>query len=106
MACNFLIPLGFNVLAAPNAAEVLHLCGDLKDKVDLLVTDVIMPGIDGFELASQLRQKIPKLKVIFVSGYSDDSLSFQGQRFEGCDFLKKPYTLAALCEKIRESLDR
>ena len=73
--------------------------------IDLMLTDVVMPGMSGRELADSLKQKLPKLKVIFMSGYTDDSVVRHGINHEEVAFLQKPFTPFNLLKKVREKLD-
>ena len=75
---------------------------DLKKPIDLLITDVIMPGIDGPTLAKQIRAEMPSLKIIFVSGYTEEKL--KDQMGDGIHFLPKPFTLKQLAAKVKEVL--
>jgi two-component system cell cycle sensor histidine kinase/response regulator CckA len=96
---------GYTVLAAPtgDVAEALlrqHLCD-----IDLLVTDVIMPEINGIDLAAKLKTLCPKLKVLFMSGYAAGALGKQANFEEGAHFLQKPFSIEALTTKVREVLN-
>jgi len=74
------------------------------DDVDLLLTDVIMPGMNGRELHRRLSARIPDLKVLYMSGYSENVIADQGMLYEGVHFIQKPFSVRALLEKIRQSL--
>lgn len=76
---------------------------ELKKPIDLLITDVIMPGMDGPTLAKQIRTEMPTLKIIFVSGYTEEKL--KDQMGEGIHFLPKPFSLKQLAAKVKEVLD-
>lgn len=95
---------GYEVLAADCGESALKLMEeqDTQD-LDLLVTDVVMPGIDGPTLAQRMRQESPKLKIIFMSGYTEDRL--KEHMGENITFLPKPFTLKQLAEKVKEALD-
>ena len=73
--------------------------------IDLLVTDVIMPGINGKALAEILRKKRPEIKVILTSGYTEDIINQQNVKGDGTGFLGKPYSANTLLRKVREILD-
>ncbi|MFP4314355.1 MAG: PAS domain S-box protein [Alphaproteobacteria bacterium] len=95
---------GYDVLAADCGDSALQLLEDNTDtKIDLLVTDVVMPGIDGPTLAQRLRQGSPNLRIIFMSGYTEDRL--KDHMGDNIFFLPKPFTLKQLAEKVKEVLD-
>ena len=99
--------LGYRVLSAATGVEALQTYERSDRPVDLLVTDMIMPGgVLGDELAARLRAKNPKLKVIFSTGYSEDMAGKDVSRHENRDFLLKPYTVDKLARFVREVLDR
>jgi len=97
---------GYRVLTAGEGLEALRLCKDCADPVDLLVTDVVMPGMGGRELASRVMAAKPGVRVLFVSGYTDDAVSHHGVLEAGLEFLQKPFTTDAFLGKVREILDR
>jgi CheY-like chemotaxis protein len=96
---------GYRVLTVAGAAEALELVGRLGKPPALLVTDVVMPGMGGRELAERLLILYPALKVLYISGYTEDTIAHQGS-LEGIDLLSKPFSAAALAAKVREVLDR
>ena len=98
--------LGYNVLQARNGAEAIALAQGYGDRIDLLLTDVVMPGMNGAELARQLVLHNPRMKVLFTSGYTDDAIVRHGILEEGVSFIGKPYTPSALAKKVRGVLDR
>lgn len=93
--------LGYTVLAASNGGEALRMAEKQEEPIDLLLTDMVMPGMSGRQLADRLKQKIPALKVLFVSGYSGDVISREGSLEPGTYFVHKPFTETALDEKLR-----
>jgi CheY-like chemotaxis protein len=100
-----LILLGYSVLEASDGPEALRLAmAQLGRQIDLLLTDVAMPGMDGFTLAARLREKQPGLKVLFSSGYARDVMLRQSPRPSSDGFLPKPYNAAALMRTIGEVL--
>lgn len=95
---------GYTVIEAEDGVEALTKCnGDCK--IDLLMTDVIMPHMGGRELAEKLTGKLPDLHVLFTSGYTDDPEMHHGVTETTTNFLQKPFTPHALMEKVREVLD-
>jgi DNA-binding response OmpR family regulator len=75
-------------------------------KVDLLLTDVVMPDMSGRDLSVKLRETSPKLKVLFMSGYSDDAIEQHGMLEADTDFIQKPFSVDGLVSRVREVLDR
>ena len=95
---------GYEVLAAEQGEAALKLMEGQEDKhIDLLITDVMMPDMDGPTLAQRMRQESPKLKIIFISGYTEDKL--KDHMGENISFLPKPFTLKQLATKVKEALD-
>jgi PAS domain S-box-containing protein len=95
---------GYTVLEACHGADALQICEKWSGPVDLLVTDMVMPKMGGRELARHLRERNPKLRVLFLSGYTDDALLRDGFD-EGTPFLPKPFSPSDLAKKVRELLD-
>jgi GAF domain-containing protein/ActR/RegA family two-component response regulator len=95
---------GYTVLEAHAGNEALALCQRSGGPIDLLLTDVIMPGMSGRELADRLTTMRPTMKVLFVSGYTDDRLGRHGVLEPGVDFLAKPFSPAELLQRIHEAL--
>jgi PAS domain S-box-containing protein len=98
--------LGYQVLSAGDGAEALEVAERAERRIDLLVTDVVMPRIGGRELSAKLRERHPQTKVLYTSGYAESAIAHQGVLLEGVRFLQKPYTLAALARCVREALDQ
>lgn len=94
----------YEVLEAANGEEALAVCHQYAGKIDLLITDVIMPEMGGRELADRLRQQGRVTKVLFVSGYTDDASIYAEPLPPGSAFLQKPFTLGSLLDKVREVL--
>ncbi len=97
--------LGYKVLRGSNGTEAIAVAQKYGDRIDLLMTDVVMPGMSGVELAAQLVQRHPETRVLFTSGYTDDAIVHHGVLGEGVSFIGKPYTPSALARKVREVLD-
>ncbi len=96
---------GYTVLEARHGEEALLLCEQYQAPIHLLVTDVIMPQMSGYELAQRLLPLRPELKVIYTSGYTDDAIVHHGVLEPGLFFLQKPFTPNSLASKVREVLD-
>jgi PAS domain S-box-containing protein len=96
--------LGYTVLAAKGGPEALALAARHEGTIDLLVTDVVMPGMNGRDLAQGLSATRPETKVLYVSGYPDQTIVHQGLLAPGLAFLQKPFAPDALARKIREVL--
>jgi len=97
---------GYQVLEARDGAEALARALDHPGSIQLLVTDVVLPGQPGREIAEQLRVRRPELEVLFISGYNDDALVRNGVLHGDIGFLQKPFSPSALGRKVREILDR
>ncbi len=98
-------PLGYNLIRAANGSEALDLCENYEGEIDLLLTDVIMPGINGRQLADKLVHNRPEMKVIFMSGYTSDAIARHGVLEDGVNFMQKPVTSSMIANKIRNVLD-
>ncbi len=95
---------GYKVLEAENGESGLRVAEAHGDGIDILITDVVMPGIGGRELAKRLLQIRPNLAVLYLSGYTEDTILHQGALGPGTAFLQKPFTLQNLARKVREVL--
>ncbi|MEW6363859.1 MAG: PAS domain S-box protein [Acidobacteriota bacterium] len=98
--------LGYTVLAASKPVEAIRLAGEYPGPIHLLVTDVVMPEMNGRELAESLSPVKPDMKCLFMSGYTADIVAGHGIVEEGVLFIQKPFTVTSLAEKVREALDR
>ena len=97
---------GYRVLEAASAEAAINLCERINgDRIDLLLTDVIMPGMSGNEMSRVLLAKQPGMPVLYMSGYTDDAIVQHGVLEAGINFLQKPFTPCALTLKVREVLD-
>lgn len=105
LAARALIRLGYRVSVASNGAEALEIAAAEECPCALLVTDVVLPGISGPELAQALRKQRPGMRVLFVSGYTDDDVVRYGIKRADTSLLSKPYTPRVLAARIREVLD-
>jgi signal transduction histidine kinase/ActR/RegA family two-component response regulator len=97
---------GYRMLCAAEGNEGLRIAGNHREPIDLLLTDMVMPRMGGRELANRLEAAMPGLKVLFMSGYTEDAVSHRGVLQVGLSFLQKPFTSDALVRKVRETLDR
>lgn len=95
---------GYNVLEARNGEEALTVIAKEGDKIDLLISDVVMPQMDGPTMMAKVREKRPNLKAIFISGYTEDKFRDQLKAGEVVHFLGKPFTLKQLASKVKEVL--
>ncbi len=104
LARKVLQQAGYAVLVAAGGAEALRLADEHPGPVDLLVTDVVMPGMNGRELMRQLVRRRPGVRVLYLSGYSDEAVERHGVLDPGTAFMQKPFTPAALAAKVRTVL--
>jgi signal transduction histidine kinase len=98
--------LNYRVREAPDGAAALALSEAAPFRIDLLLTDIVMPGLNGRELADRLHRRQPGLKVLFMTGYSRNAIVHQGRLDPGVSLLQKPLTQTILAAKIREILDK
>ncbi|HVQ38608.1 MAG TPA: response regulator, partial [Pyrinomonadaceae bacterium] len=96
---------GYQVLAAANGEEALKLAAVHGSSIQLLVTDLVMPQMSGRELAEQLTSLRPQLKVLYMSGYTDDAIVRHGLLDASLSFMQKPFDAATAARKVREVLD-
>jgi CheY-like chemotaxis protein len=96
---------GYDVIDTVDPGEALTACRDLEKPIHLLLTDVVMPLTSGRELAARVSEMRPSIKVLYMSGYAEDTIVHHGVVDEGIAFLQKPITPNALTHKVREVLD-
>jgi two-component system cell cycle sensor histidine kinase/response regulator CckA len=96
---------GYTVVTAANPDEALAVAREFKGTIQVMVTDIVMPGMSGLQLAERLLPTRPNMRVLFVSGYTHDAIGPQGILEPGTAFLQKPFTPNALARKVREVLD-
>jgi CheY-like chemotaxis protein len=102
---DVLRPLGYKVLGAADGNEALRISADYAEEIHLLLTDFIMPGLNGHEVANTMQKDRPDMKVIIMSGYTDDIIAQHGVLAEGINFIQKPVTVSKMASKIRTVLD-
>jgi len=105
VVCTFLEGIGYKVLEAANPSRALQISRIFRDNIDLLLTDVIMPGMNGRQLADILVAERPQIKVVYMSGYSDDKIARTGVPDFDITLLQKPFTLEKLALRIRQTLE-
>jgi CheY-like chemotaxis protein len=95
---------GYRVMEAKNGEAGLRVSEEHQGAIDMLITDVVMPGMSGRELAKRVSAARPDVKVLFLSGYTEDAIIHEGVLEPGTAFLQKPFTLQVLSRKVREVL--
>jgi CheY-like chemotaxis protein len=105
LARRILEGAGYKVLTARSGAEALSIAASHAGPIHLLLTDVVMPEMGGAELASRLSQRLPRLAVLYMSGYTDDAIIRHGVLQDGVPFIQKPFTAEGLLRRVREVLD-
>jgi CheY-like chemotaxis protein len=105
LALLVLQTLGYTVLAAMDGKDALRVVDRHRGPIDLLLTDVVMPGMDGRDVAEALQPRFPQMKVLFTSGYTDDAVVRHGILQAEVAFIQKPYSTQALAKKVRQVLD-
>ncbi len=96
--------LGYRVLEAENGEAALQICEGLLGKIDLVLTDLVMPGMGGHELAGEVAQRYPAVRMLFMSGYTEDSAARRDILLQGSAFLQKPFSVADLSNAIHQAL--
>ena len=96
---------GYRVMVARDGSEALALATRHAGQIDLLVTDVVMPDMNGRELSQRLTRVRPRIRTLYLSGYTDDAILHHGVLEEGVAFLQKPFSLGALARKVRDVIE-
>jgi CheY-like chemotaxis protein len=97
---------GYTVLVAADGQEAMQIAEQHQGPIDLLVTDVVMPGMDGQEVATAICSRFPQVKVLYLSGYTDDAVVRHGVLREKVAFLQKPFSPLSLATKVRDVLEK
>ena len=105
LATRILRMKGYNVLPAENGRHALDVIARYPDRIDMLLTDVVMPGMSGRDLADRVNVMRPGVRILFMSGYSAEAVAQHGVLAEGASFLEKPFSPGNLLQKVREILD-
>jgi PAS domain S-box-containing protein len=105
LALEILTRAGYRVLEASNGREALQICREWDGRLHMVITDVVMPGMSGRELADEMVFLHPDVKVLFMSGYTENAIVHHGVLQLGLAFLQKPFTPAVLARKVRQVLD-
>jgi two-component system cell cycle sensor histidine kinase/response regulator CckA len=97
---DVLVEAGYEVLVAPDGQEAFALASAYEGTIDLLLTDLVMPGMSGRELAERIAERRPAMSVVYMSGYTEDAIIRHGVREAGANFLQKPFTLGDVVDKV------
>ena len=103
---RILLAHGYRVLEAADGPSALQIAEQHEGKIDVLLTDVVMPGMTGGELARRLRRRRTGIRVVFMSGYSTEAVATHGVLSPGAAFLQKPFSVQELVDRLRDVLDR
>ena len=106
LAADILEPLGYEILTALNGKEALEISRKYKDKIDLLITDVVLPSINGRKLAKILQQERPNIQIIFMSGYPADIVAPKNIIESNIHFINKPFSRKTVTNIIQTALDK
>jgi PAS domain S-box-containing protein len=105
LARQYLETQGYKILEAEDGAAALQIVDGYHGTIDLLLTDVIMPGMNGRELATNIAKLLPEIRVLYMSGYTENAIGHDGTLDAGVNLLQKPFSLPALKDRVREVLD-
>ena len=96
---------GYKVLAAQHAGDAIQMASAADQQIDLIITDVVMPGMNGRQLVEALHARTPGVRVLYMSGYTDDDIVRRGLLTSNVSFLQKPFTAKSLGRRVRSVLD-
>ena len=105
LACQVLRVYGYNVLEAPHGGSAILKCEQYKDDIHLILSDIVMPEMSGPELVTRLKLYYPEMKVLYMSGYTDDAIVRYGILEDNIQFIQKPFSPVSLLKKIRTVLE-
>jgi two-component system cell cycle sensor histidine kinase/response regulator CckA len=105
LACRILKKRGYTILEAPDAKQAQIIAEEYAGKIHLLLTDVVMPGMTGKQLVLNLKSRRPDMKVLYISGYTNNSIVHHGMLEPGVAFLQKPFAIKSLARKVREVIN-
>jgi two-component system cell cycle sensor histidine kinase/response regulator CckA len=105
LAARMLESHGYTVVAASGPGEAIRLAREHRGELHLLITDVVMPEMNGRDLAKNLLSLYPRIRRLFMSGYTSDVIAHQGVLEEGTHFIQKPFTAQELAAEVRRALD-
>jgi PAS domain S-box-containing protein len=105
LVCQMLQSKGYNVIAAQDQTQAISICSQQEGRIDLMLTDVVMPEMSGPQLAARIRSIRPSLPVLYMSGYTEDKFESYVRSKEPFEFIQKPLTAEGLATKVREVLD-
>jgi PAS domain S-box-containing protein len=105
LARQYLENQGYKILEAEDGAAALQIADGHQGAIDLLLTDVIMPGMNGRELATHISRTLPNVRVLYMSGYTENAVGHDGMLDAGINLMQKPFSLPSLKERVREVLD-
>ncbi len=106
LAREFLEKYGYRVLEAADGEDALRLAQEYRGTIHLLLTDVVMPGMNGPELAKRLSAQRPEMKILYTSGFTESAVIRQGVTNQTASFLQKPFSQDAITHKVRTVLDQ
>ncbi len=106
MTTTMLEMSGYTVLTAESPDEAIRLAKDHTDKIHLLMSDVVMPEMNGRDLARQITAIYPDIRLLFISGYTANVIAHHGILDDGVAFMQKPFSMADMTAKVREILDK
>jgi two-component system cell cycle sensor histidine kinase/response regulator CckA len=103
--CRILKKSGYDVIEARNGKEALSICDKRDVKINVVITDVVMPKMGGRELAEKLVERYPEIKILYTSGYTDDIITRHGIMEERMNFIQKPFAANVLLQKVQQLYD-